>query len=555
MRKRNNGNRTPVKRIAAAALCAVLVTGLTACGGEKNASSVQTPEGGTVSISDNLNAEGLPILKEKETFKILVGQQSTKQAAAAKQCVLDAAKATNIEIEWIEVPTSSWDEKINILFASNELPDAIIGSIKNISEYYKQLTPLDNYIEQYAPNVKKFFEERQDYPPALRCVDGQIYGFPIGDESTHNIIDSQMWINTAWLEKTGLDMPETTDDLKKVLKAFQSGDMNGNGDPNDEIPFTFTTAWGWSSTIENVFGSFGAPENDNHVFIDPADNKTVKLSPELDGYYKCLKWLNELYQEGLLDKEVFVQSSDQYDSKNAGQDHIGVYIGYGTGGLGNNAVDYSAVPQLTGPDGDCILIGNNVTRPIGFSIPKTCKNPAAMVRLYDYLNSDIELVMNWDRGKEGVNWEWATNDAGEKVPSLIYRTQEEWKALGYENMTEAKTRESFAGWSPALWTQDIEATVLDIQPTPDKKLMAVKNDLDKCVKGLPAGTASEENASKRALILTDMDNYLKKFISDSVINGIDDAKWETHLKQIKSIGSEEYLKLCQEFTDGILAQQ
>lgn len=543
------------KRLAALALCTAMAAGLTACSGGKEEPAAQTSEDGSAAVSSNLNAEGLPILKEKETFRIVVGQQSTKQAAAAKQCVLDAAKVTNIDIEWIEVPTSSWDEKINILFASNELPDAIIGGVKNMSEYYKQLTPLDEYIDQYAPNVKKFFEERPDYPPALRGVDGKIYGFPIGDESTHNIIDSQMWINTAWLEKTGLAMPETTDEFKKVLEVFRDGDMNGNGDPGDEIPFAFTTAWGWSSTIENVFGSFGAPESDNHVFIDPKDNKTVRLSPEQDGYYKCLKWLSELYQEGLLDKEVFVQSSDQYDSKNAGQDRIGVYIGYGTGGLGNDLIDFSAVPQLTGPDGDCILVGNNVTRSIGFSIPRTCKNPAAMVRLYDYLNSDIELVMNWNRGKEGVNWEWAENEAGEKVPSLIYHTQEEWKALGYDSMTDAKTRESFAGWSPALWSQKIEATVLDIQPTPDKKLMAVKNDLDKCVKGLPAGTATEENASKRALILTDMDNYLKKFISDSVINGIDESKWATHLKQMKSIGSEEYLKLCQEFTDRILTQQ
>lgn len=506
-----------------AALCLTLAAGLAACGGNGGNSGNQPVADGEAVVSENLNAEGLPILNEKETFTIVVGQMSTKTEAAAKECVQKAAEATNIDIEWVEVPTSSWDEKINILFSSNELPDAIIGNIKNISQYYRQLTPLDDLIDQYAPNVQALFQERPDYPPALRGTDGQIYGLPIGDESTHNIIDSQMWINTAWLEKTGLPMPETTDEFKKVLEAFRDGDMNGNGDTTDEIPFTFTTAWGWSSTIENVFGFFGAPESDLHVFLDPADNKTVVFSPEQDGYYECLKWLNELYKEGLLDKDVFVQSSDQYDSKNAGQDIIGVYMGYGTECLGNEMIDVTAVPHLSGPGVKGILTGNNVTRGIGFTIPKNCKNPAAMVRLYDYMNSDIGLIMEWNRGKEGVNWEWAENEAGEKVPSLIYRTVEEWKALGYENFTDARSRESFAGWSPALWTQKIEGTVLDIQPEPDKKLYAVKDNLESCVRGLPAGTASEENASQRALIITDMDNYLKKFISDSVINGIDDA--------------------------------
>lgn len=543
------------KKVTAVCLCLAMFGSLTACKSQTAAGGNGTTPKGEEKVSENLNPEGLPILKEKETFRILVGQQSTEVAASAKECVQKAAEATNIEVEWIEVPTSSWDEKINILFASNELPDAIIGSIKNISQYYKQLTPLDGYIDEYAPNVKEFFEKRPDYPPALQGVDGQIYGFPIGDESTHNIIDSSMWINSEWLKKTGLPMPKTTDEFKTVLEAFRDGDMNGNGDTTDEIPFTFTTAWGWSSTIENLFGSFGAPESDNHVFISPEDDKTIVFSPEQEGYYKCLAWLHELYEEGLLDKEVFVQSSDQYNSKNAGQDTIGVYMGYGTGGLGNDLVDYDGIPQLTGPDGEQILTLNNVTKGIGFSIPATCKNPAAMVRFYDYLNSDIELVMQWDRGKEGVNWEWAKNDAGETVPSLIYRTVEEWKAMGYDSMTDAKTRESFAGWSPALYSQEIESIVLDIQPEPDKKLMSVKDNLDHGVRGLPAGNASEENAQKRALIITDMDNYLKKFISDSVINGIDDGKWQNHLEQLKRIGSEDYKKLCQEYTDGILSMQ
>lgn len=108
--------------------------------------------------------------------------------------------------------------------------------ISKYIQYYRQLTPLDDLIDQYAPNVQALFQERPDYPPALRGTDGQIYGLPIGDESTHNIIDSQMWINTAWLEKTGLPMPETTDEFKKVLEAFRDGDMNGNGDTTDEIP-------------------------------------------------------------------------------------------------------------------------------------------------------------------------------------------------------------------------------------------------------------------------------------------------------------------------------
>lgn len=57
----------------------------------------------------------------------------------------------------------------------------------------------------------------------------------------------------------GLSMPETTDDLYNIFKAFKEQDANGNGSPDDEIPFsdyktypsdlaqTFYGAWGFGA--------------------------------------------------------------------------------------------------------------------------------------------------------------------------------------------------------------------------------------------------------------------------------------------------------------------
>ena len=51
--------------------------------------------------------------------------------------------------------------------------------------------------------------------------------------------------------------------------------------------------------------------------------------------------------------------------------------------------------------------------------------------------------------------------------------------------------------------------------------------------------------------MTDIDTYLKKFIADSVINGIDEGKWEEHLKTLESLKVDEYTQLCQEFVDSV----
>lgn len=537
------------QRAAAILIAALMITGTAGC---QSGSSSGTGNQTASAVSDNFNQTGLPILKEKETYNIMVGQMSTVASAANKQCVKDAEKATNIHVEWTEVPTSSWDEKVNLLFASNQLPDAIIGNV-DVAQYGKLLTPLGDYIDKYAPAVQKLFQERPDYPPALSDSEGSIMGLPIGDESTHNIIDSQMWVNQKWLDKLGLKIPTTTDEFENMLQEFKTKDPNGNGKV-DEIPFTFTSAWGWSSSVENLFGSFGAPESDEHVFLDPSDGKTVVFSPEQDGYYKCLKWLHGLYSKGLLDSQVFTQAGDSYDTKNAGKDIIGVDMSYGTGMLGNDDITVANIPNLKGPDGKDMLVKNNVTRKPGFTIPRTCKHPEVMVRFYDYLNTDLETVLDWDRGTKDLTWRYVKDedklDASVQAAE-IYHTSDEWKKLGFESASDARSQTSFAGWSPALYTQGVEKKYGTLSPEPDIKLNAVKNDLSKGVDGLPTGTAKADNISQRTLIRTDLDNYLKKFIANSVINGIDDNAWKAHQEKLKSLKCDQYKQLCQEYVDNV----
>lgn len=264
-----------------------------------------------------------------------------------------------------------------------------------------------------------------------------------------------------------------------------------------------------------------------------------------------MQWLNGLYKEGLLDPGVFTQASDQYDTKNAGKDIIGAYMSFGTGSLGNSSIPSVSIPNLTGPDGKDMFIKNNVTRGVGFSIPRTNKTPEVLLRWYDYLNSSLENVMAWDRGEENLCWKW--KDSSKDSVLSIYRTTEDWKKLGYDSESDARSRTSFAGWSPALYTQAIEKKFdsQTLYPSSDVKLAAVEADLKHGVSDLPTGTATASNASQRSLILTDMNNYLKKFISDSVINGIDDAKWKAHLQKLKDLKADTYKQLCQEYVDGV----
>lgn len=60
----------------------------------------------------------------------------------------------------------------------------------------------------------------------ITAPDGHIYSFPwieelgAGKESIHSVNDIP-WINMEWLNKLGLKMPTTTEELKNVLIAFK----------------------------------------------------------------------------------------------------------------------------------------------------------------------------------------------------------------------------------------------------------------------------------------------------------------------------------------------
>lgn len=497
----------------------------------------------------NFNPEGLPIVKEKETFTIAVPQTSTLKTAAEKQCVIETEEATNIHIEWIEIPASGWEEKINIMFSTDSLPDAILGDV-DMSRNFDQLVALDEYLEQYAPNVTAFFDTRDDYPNALRSPDGKVHTLPVGDESTHNIIDSHLWINQTWLDNLSLKMPETPEELKEVLIAFRDQDPNGNG-KKDEIPFTFQDSWGWGTSIENIFGPFGVLENGYHVITQ--DGK-VTFSAKEQGYYEALAWLHDLYQEGLIDKDAFTLSADQYAARGASGDILGLVAGYRAEEAGiTDESEYRALPVLKGKDGTQMIGINNVTRAGGFAISKSCKNPEALVRWYDYINSSLELALKWGRGAEGVWWN-ILEENGEEIPQFLTMDNDVLAANGgYQSKAEYRNAESFSGKTPSLWRYEYDQKLVYDDKWPhDDKLEAVREQTKFGVVGLPAGMAvSLENTERRSILMTDIDTYLKKFIADSVINGIDEGKWEEHLKTLESLKVDEYTQLCQEFVDSV----
>ncbi len=505
------------------------------------------------SRTNTVNKTGLPIVNEKETFTVAVHQTSPIKEAALRQCVLDAEKATNIHFEWIEIPQSAWKEKINIMFSTGNLPDLILSEV-DVARNYEQLVPVSDYIDEYAPNYANFLKERPDYISGLTAPDGKMHALPSGEEGPLLMIDSITWINTAWLDALGLEMPTTTDEFRAVLEAFKNNDPNGNG-IKDEIPLVFEGIWGWANSMENLFGPFGVVESDTHTFMK--EGKVI-FSAQEEGYYEALKYYNELYTKGLISPESFTMSTEQYNSFSAGKDTVGCFIGWrpNEGSPVANLIksgypmsNYEVLPILSSDISEGIVSLNNITRIGSYYITTSCKNPAALVRFYDYINSSYEIALPWVRGPKGVWWDF-TEVNGEQVPVKQDVSQETLDEWGYKSLVDLKNAESFAGQTPTLLPLDFfEKEVLGEGMPRDLRLEWILANKNRGVVTLPAGIMDQEDAERKVILLADIDNYLEKFVADSIMNGIDDKKWEKHLKTLKDLKVPEYIELCQKFVD------
>lgn len=111
-------------------------------------------------------------------------------------------------------------------------------------------------------------------------------------------------INKSWLDKLGLKVPDTIDDLYNVLKAFKEQDPNGNG-KQDEIPFI--------ELSNDLISPFGIADlNNNFMVVKDGNAVYYPISEE---YKEGLKWESKLFKDGLLDKEVFTQDETMRSAK------------------------------------------------------------------------------------------------------------------------------------------------------------------------------------------------------------------------------------------------
>ena len=186
---------------------------------------------------------------EKRELNITAVKVATVEDYETNDFTLWLEDKTGIHINFNQIPDDSASEKVAMQFAGGDLPDAFLGvglSSDALLQYGSAgaIVALDDYLEQYTPNLMKAMEYYEQGLSLIKQADGHIYSLPSINPCYHCTYANKMWVNTVWLDNLGLTAPTTTDEFTEMLKAFRDQDANGNGDPSDEVPMAGSTN-GW----------------------------------------------------------------------------------------------------------------------------------------------------------------------------------------------------------------------------------------------------------------------------------------------------------------------
>ena len=216
---------------------------------------------------------------------------------ADSEIVNTVTQNSGYNVNWkLNAPSNYYDTVRPLLLQKSNLADIVqVPDLDANAEYINAgvFTKLDQYME-YMPNFKRYLELNPTIKASLTAEDGHIYYVP---QTVHTAnYQPCIMYNLEWLDKLGLKVPTTLDQFIEVLRAFKKTDMNGNKIA-DEVPLSITADF-----LPYMFGPAFGLELVNGFYAD--ENGVVHYSYCEDENYKAyLKFLNQLYTEGLLETD------------------------------------------------------------------------------------------------------------------------------------------------------------------------------------------------------------------------------------------------------------
>ena len=209
----------------------------------------------------------------------------------------------------IGTETTGGDESSLVArIAGGNVPDVFrVSNVNNLKSYYESdvLLDLTPYLDQ-MPNLKALFT---DLEWGRVSFNGGIYAIPRLGEKNYNC----WYIRQDWLDKLGMEAPETFEDLLKVAVAMNEADFDGNGKADTyAVSGTYDSKYN-RSAFDGFYTAYGV-SNPADILI--RDGKAV-MSCTLPEYKLALETIRSFVEAGVVDPEILSNTNSTMIEKMA----------------------------------------------------------------------------------------------------------------------------------------------------------------------------------------------------------------------------------------------
>lgn len=321
----------------------------------------------------------------------------------------------NIQVTFVAVPRSNEVPSLNNMMAAGNPPDICFTYDLGLIANYRDLGGLYDMapnIDKLMPDLDKFLGEdpmlsgRRFILRSKDTTTGAVYSIPARRMNTARI---NTFIRKDWLDKLGLPLPRTTQEFYEAMVAFKEKDPGGIGKER-VIPIVTNKNVRWH--LDNLLTSFIDP---NISIKDEWVNTVADRSYLLPGYKEGVRFLNKMYNEGLIDRDFPLYASDdepfarlksgvagsyQHNYDMVYRDSPGVLRD-----LKKNVPDAELVviDPFHNPSGKTIKYAYDAAG-LFFFIPKSSKAPEAAMRYVNWL-SRFENTNFLQLGPEGIAYD------------------------------------------------------------------------------------------------------------------------------------------------------
>ena len=522
--------RTALK--AGAITCAVALLGsLAACGGSKEPTTT---------------ADGKPIVS------VLVVKRPATDKIANMQWAKDLEADCDCKIEWQEVSEDAWAQQKNATLAAGKIADVSLHAFfpANAAQFPGLFEDLSKDLDK-MPNVKQFFKEKPDAQKLTTDPEGHMYALPSSRGKSYSGTGQHMFINKTWLDKLGLQVPTTWDELENVLKAFKTQDPNGNGQA-DEIPMNIQklgSGFSWYSPML-LLNSTGIPTGFNKGVSTSGyyvKNGVVKSFLTSDEYKEVVKYYHKLISEGLIPADWATKTFDACDTDQLSDGKTaktGVSFGWSQdASFGTLKDQYIPIPVPSAPG-----VSPDKTVWDGSSSEFDAAGPAVSARA---ANKDATLKLLNLMYSEKYSVQQFYGSFGKTVT----KTGEHEYTVDNDKLIEMRKKNTSPSLSyPAGWIPD-EVTIKgdagsDALYQASKVYEKQRSNFDPVKDYIPdyVNPDADDNTTL-ASNYNQISNVAMQKTATWMSKGGIDEEWDAYCKQLDSLGLQENVKIWQKWYD------